>query len=1294
MFQKMRRWCVSAVIGIWILGAMCSGQVTGRLEGLITDPTGAAIPGAEIEVENPATGQRINVKSDESGKWSVPALDAGTYAVTINAAGFKRGLYPGVVIQTGIPAALNATLEIGSAQQTVEVSGAAETLQSSTATVSTTLTGRQITQLPYTSRNAMDIVTSLPGTQTPGTPRTSSINGLPKGSLNITIDGVNIQDNYLKSSDGYFATIQPKSDTVEEVVVTTAGAGAEGLGQGAAQVRFVTKSGTNEFHGGLHWQHRNTALNSNYYFNTLTSAQNPNGLPRDRLILNQANGRIGGPILKNKVFFFFAWEEFRLPQSYTSPFQTVLTDQARNGNFRYLSGGQVRTVNLYSLASARGFTSTPDPTIGSQLSLISQLTSGANGGTLQSQGNADLNRNLFNFQTPGNSIRHFPTLRLDANLTSKLHWEFIGNYQSYFANPDAVNGILPIYPGTGTVLGNDASGGTRRISFSAATAVRYTITPALTTEVRFGLTGGNSIFRDEITPALFSQSGNLALNYATSPTTTGTFLTNPYNTATSSRRNSPVKNLETNFNWVKGSHLVSFGGAFTQVNIFQSSSNTQLIPVVMFGVQPADAASNTLFSTGNFPGASTADINNASALYGLLTGRVSSINRSVSVNEDSKKYGNVPTIDRNRQREMAYYIADSWRFSPSLTLNAGLRYEVQFPFYNLSGIYSQPGYAGLYGVSGVGNLFRPGVLAGSVPQLTAVTSSTPSYRTDWSKVLPSVGVAYKLPGDDAGWKHILFGKPGASVFRTAYSISTVREGTAVSTGIWGSNPGTNLLLNIDPNNYPREFGSAGSVLLRNGNLPARAVPGAPTYPATAQAGSSLNDFDPNLRLGYVQSWNVSLQREITKNTVLDVRYVGNHSVGQWRQYNLNEINIYENGFLDQFKTAANNLAIARATNPTSNQFAGLAGQAPVPILQTAIGTTDATTANALRQGQAGLVANNIATNATRMGRLTAAGYPVNLFQVNPTLLNAGSYLLTNGGSATYNALQMEVRRRMTAGLEIQGSYTWSKSLTNMFASSSSLLSQPTTLRNPGYDKGPSPWDIRHGFKVTGIYELPIGPGKSFFNNGPRIVQKALEGWQLSGVMRVQSGSPNLLRSARYTVNYNGSTTTTTAADAGVVLRNMTAADLQGMTSIRKNGNETVTYLPQSLIDNTNAAFEINGKTLADLKPNDPYIAPPDAGQLGNRIFLYGPWGQRFDLSVIKVTRITERQNIELRAQFLNAFNNTVFYLNNPGNDVNTLAINSTGPTFGTTTSAYRDITVSGTNDPGGRLIEFVLRYNF
>jgi hypothetical protein len=279
---------------------------------------------------------------------------------------------------------------------------------------------------------------------------------------------------------------------------------------------------------------------------------------------------------------------------------------------------------------------------------------------------------------------------------------------------------------------------------------------------------------------------------------------------------------------------------------------------------------------------------------------------------------------------------------------------------------------------------------------------------------------------------------------------------------------------------------------------------------------------------------------------------------------------------------------------------------------------------------------------------------------------------------------------MSGGLLAQASYVWSKSLSNADTSSSSVFGQPSTLRNPDYDRGPSPWDIRHALKLNWIYELPFGTGRHYLAHGNRVLGKIVEGWELAGSQRFQSGSPAYLRSGRQTVN--SASTQSGVADAGVVLGNLTASQLQDMMSIRKTPSGLVYFLPQSLIDNSLAAFELGGKTLADLDRSKPYIGPPTtAGQFGQRIFLYGPWQQRWDLSVVKRTRITEGTNFELRASFLNAFNQTNFLLGAAGNDVNTLLF---GSGFGQTRSAQRDITVSGANDPGGRLIEFQLRFNF
>jgi hypothetical protein len=226
-----------------------------------------------------------------------------------------------------------------------------------------------------------------------------------------------------------------------------------------------------------------------------------------------------------------------------------------------------------------------------------------------------------------------------------------------------------------------------------------------------------------------------------------------------------------------------------------------------------------------------------------------------------------------------------------------------------------------------------------------------------------------------------------------------------------------------------------------------------------------------------------------------------------------------------------------------------------------------------------------------------------------------------------------------------------------------------------------------------VYELPIGRGRRFLADvGNPIARKLLEGWQLASVTRVQSGSSIRLTSGRNTFNQN---------DSGVILNNMTTQDLQKMMDIRKVTLDAtassgpigaVYYLPQALVDNTNAAFELNGKTFANLDRNAPYIGPANlAGELGQRVFLYGPWQQKWDFSLLKKTYIRETANIEFRVQALNAFNRTNFLLFAPGNGLTTtLAVNATG--FGQTTGAYRDL--SNTNDPGGRIVEFSLRFNF
>lgn len=1273
------------------------GQVTtSSLNGTVTDSSGATVTGATVTVIQTGQAQTFTTKTDDKGYWNLPSMSAGVYSVTVTQSGFKTQTINNVKIDAGVPATVNATLELGAITERVEVASGADIVQTDTAALATTLQGSQIHDLPFTSRNATELIAAQPGTQSAQGVRYSLIDGLPQSTINISLDGVNIQDDTAKSTDGIFNNIQPRVDAVEEMTMSQAAASVDSSGEGAVQIKFVTRSGTNQFHGGLWEENRNDFFSANYYFNSVT------GNPRDRLNLNQFGGRLGGPILKDKLFFFTTFEAFRFLQSNLIT-ETELAPSAVNGLFTYKdSTGVVRTVNLYQLAAnenphlpagTRAFPTTPDPTLQNAFALAQHLTS--LGGQLSSRivTNNDYNRLNYSFPAIAQNNRNFETTRLDYNVTQKHHLSFIWNYQTNVRHPDAVNGTDNVLPGTGTVLGGPDLEGQNGINWSGSIGLRSTLSPTLTNELNLGIQAGTDTLGSGLSLADYKLFNGIQPNYGIG-TGSSLYISNPYLGSYTgfAPRNAPVRQVSDGLTKQWGNHVINFGANFTQVNYWQAASNSSILPTYFFGQatgDPDNTGATSLFTSTTLPGSSPQQQSDASALYALLAGRISSITSSTVLNEGTKTYGANYNVDRDRLREWGIYGQDSWRVTPNLTLNYGLRYDRQGSFENLDGLYTTVSLAGLYGVSGVGNLFKPGVLTGQVPTYAQTTPgqglTPPSGAFD-----PNVGFAYKLPKKN-NWLQWLTGK-GDAVFRAGGAISTIREGMGAYTGLLGANQGRSIATSVSPSNNPTIF-PAGSSLFRDGTYPtlnpATIDPSYPnpTYPIPVQNGQTVNGIDPNLKREYVESWNFAFQRELNPNTVIEIRYVGNHGVDLWRTVNLNEVNIFENGFLTQFQAAQNNLTIARAAQPAgatpTNNFGnqGLPGQVNIPIISTALGTTtDQTTATYLVQGQAGAAANAIATNATRMAHLVAAGYPVNLFQVNPIYANANE--LVNAGASTYDSGQVEVRRRLSGGLQIQGSYAYSKSLTN---ENNGTAINAITLRNIGGEKGPSAFDMRHQFKFTWIYQLPFGTGRSFLSNRNGFVSRAVSGWELSGVGRLQSGTPINLLSGYETLNQSAAT--------GVVLHNMTTSQLQSMMGIYKtsqissNGavTGTVWYLPQSLIQNTLAAFNL-GTT--PLNPNAPYIGPATtAGNEGDHIFLYGPWFSKWDMSLVKRTPINERMNLEFRLEALNVFNFTNFELAGTGGYNVTI-----GSSFGQTTTAFRDF--NNTNDPGSRTLEWALRFNF
>jgi len=1334
------------LIACFIFVSACSsaafGQASSSISGTITDPNGAVVAGAAVTVKNAGTGAEFKTTSTHVGAYTVPSLPAGDYTVSVSAQGFKQSIIQDVNVDAGVPATVNIVLEVGAPSESVVVQGGGEILQTQSAAISTTLSTAQIAQLPLQSRNTIYYLTLLPGVSSPGTasPRNSTINGLPSSAYNITIDGLNTQDNTNKNTDGFFSYINPTVDAVQEVTLSTATPGAESAGQGAVQIKFVTRSGNNELHGSLYYYHRNTAFNTNYWFtnrdvapydvetaktcvngtNTVTGTPGPTAVtinpatqelydpkkchaPKAVVLFNQFGGRLGGPITipklfngKDRAFFFVNFEEFRLPSSVTRS-RTILNPITQAGTFQYTVSGATRTVNLLTLAAANGQTSTIDPTIGKLLADIQSSTNGT-GGVTQ---NTDPNLQTFTFNNYGLQRRYFPTVRLDFNLTEKHHLENTWNYQSYVSSPDPLNNVDPAFPGFPN------QGGQISNRFTEGITLRSTLSPRLVNEARFGLTGGTVLFFPEINKGQFVNQGGFS--FGTNATTGGLTAAGINNATVSTgpeRRNAPVWDYADTVSWTKGAHSMTFGGQLTQAGLWIQDS--VVTPSLNFGVIAGDPALG-MFTTANFPGASTTQLTAAQNIYAVLTGRITAINASAVLDEKTGKYGYLADqVRRARQRDLAFFGQDSWRVRPNLTVTAGLRWELQFPFTVQNSVYATSTVAGLYGVSGP-NLFKPGTLTGSPTQFTNLKSGSQLYNMQWGNVGPSIGFAWTPGGGEKhGWLKYLLGDGGQTVIRGGYSIAYERQGSASVLNFYDTNPGLFFAVNRNSTNGNLVTGTGTDVLpllLRDGSrLGAPSFPSAPTYPFTGQIGDQINIFDPNLKVPYAQSWSLSVQREITKDTAIEVRYVHTLNLQQWFGYNYNEVNIVENGFLNEFKLAQANLqaniAAKRGANGGVNfayqgpgtgtsplpiylaYFSGIpASQAGDPTKYTSSNFASSTFYNNLAMlnplpataagtGSAGLQG----TAAFRQNALNA-GLPANFFVVNPGLLG-GTFTESNGGYSRYDGATVELRRRMSKGLLLAANYTFAKGFTGTRYSFRQGWVNGLSTLNGG--------TLKHAFKANWIYELPVGKGKMLLGNPngfvSGLVDKIVGGWEIDGTGRIQSGAVINLGNVR-TVG-------------------MTQKDVQKAFKLRfDDANRRAYIFPQDIIDNTILAFSTSATSAsgyAGAAPTGRYFAPANSQSCiqvvtgdcaGQTLFVQGPSFTRFDLSAIKRFKFNERWNFEFRAEFLNAFNNINFLGN-----ANTTP--SSSQNFGQQTlgSAYRD--VNNTQDPGGRIIQLVGRINF
>ncbi len=1302
MRQRCRRvtlaWALTTLASAY---AFAQGGATSSISGVVVDTGGGVLPGATVVVRNNATGTSFEVVTNETGAFSVPALDVGVYTVTVSLAGFKTAVVKDVRVLAAVPADLKVTLELGAIEETITVTGGSELVQTRSTSVTSVMTVDQIQALPLPTRNAVNFATFLPGVNTTGRARDSNFQGLPDSAVAITLDGVNNNENYNKSTEGLFAMVTPRQDAIEAVTVTTATPGSDSGGHGAVTIRFVTRSGSDRFTGSAYEYFRDAALNTNYYFNRI------NNLPKNDVRINQYGARLGGPIVvpglydgHGKAFFFVNYEEFRMPNEFTRR-RYVLNPASQTGVFRYTVtvGGQevIREVNLYELAARNGQVATPDPTVASILNAITAATKVT--GTLQQS--PEPNVMWYDFLSPGDQVEKQPVVRLDYNLTPahRVNGSYI--WQMVERDPDHLNGTDVRFPGMPNFR--------KYLSYRKLSgwALRSAFTSSLVNELRGGIKWGPSYFGkpEWIGFESFANQNGRALVLGNVGGANA--LTNAHTTFSPSARSAWSWNVDDTVNWQWRSHSVSFGGSFYSGHVWVT--NQTMVPQVNFGVDASDPA-NAMFTTANFPGASSAQLTAARNLYALLTGRVVSITADARLDEKTNQYVLLgPRTQRLKQDEWGFFVQDVWRVNPQVSINAGLRWDLQLPIEPTNDIMSTSTFADLCGVSGVGpdgqcNLFKPGTLTGVKPTFVQYNAGKPGYKTDWDNFAPNIGVAWR-PFVETGWLRRVLGDPEQATFRAGYSVGYNREGMAVFTGVIGGNPGSTIpvVRNVALGNIVGP-GETWPVLLRDeSRLYMPPFPTTPSYPIAATVANDIRIFHPDIEVSFARSYIASFQRGLTRDMAVEIRYVGTRGKHVWSQVDLNgncgagvpcpNVTIVENGFLEEFKRAQANLQanIAAGRGNTFAYFGPGTGTSPLPIYLAYFSGVPAAQAGDAARYTSSLFRNTNFVNqlalynpqpynhasdnssyglfgsATRRANALAAGLPPNFFIVNPDVDEARVY--RSDAFTKYDALQVDFRRRFSKGLQLNASYQYAVGYDDQYLGERYGRVPELRVTVP-----------RHAFKTTWNWILPFGRGQRFGSTWNGWLNGLLGGWEFHGAGRVQNRLLDL---------------------GNVRLVGMTLDELRKAFKIRfatdpATGVRTVWMLPEDIILNTRRAFNVSATSPTGYSalgvPEGRYLAPangPDCIQLkaGDcaplHQYVFSPIFTRFDMSLAKKIPLRGRANIEVRLDVMNVFDNVNF---------NAVANPGTAATIFQVTSGYTD--PSNTFDPGGRLGQIVLRLNW
>ena len=812
--------------------------LTSRVEGTVRDESGAVVPGASVTMTQVDTGVARNATTDDRGLYLFPQVPAGTYRVEANAAGFTTTVVEDVRVALNAPTSIEIVLDVGAVAETVVVAAAGpqSLMNTVNAELNTNLMREQVRDLPLNGRDVTQLALTQAGVTGPSGARTASINGTRGTFNNFTLDGVTNQDAFVRT-DALFGTLPVKESFIEEISITTGNAEVDD-GLGASQTQFVTRSGGNSFDTEVFFYHRNEALNATNFFNKAA------GIEKERVRVHEFGFNVGGPIVRNKAFFFFNYEEEREPGT-ASVVRHVLTDSARRGDFSYVrqDNGQVGTVNLFNVTDI-----TSDPAMRSLVESTpspndSSVGDGRNTAGYRFNSPADTDSRWFVFR--GDYVMH-PR----HSVTGSFHHFRLDTPNSVFNDIDAV---FPGRPGAGQ--------GSRRnlVSFGLTSALGQ----SAVNEARFGFQGYRAWFaNNEAFP------DGYRLSFAG--------FTNPVRNFMDQGRD--VRNLEfsNNLTWVNGAHTFKVGGSarWSQVNAYNDAG---LVPTYSLGF---GAGTPDPLVPGLFPGGIASDeLDTASGLLATLGGVVDEAYRTFNVISQTSGFVDGATERRILSQSFVnLYAGDTWRITPETSVTFGLRWELHAVPDETQGLALLP-------VGGVEAVLDPNAVvdfAGSV-------NGRPFFNADRNNFAPNIGVARQLTDK--------------TVLRAGYALNYVIDNnmTTVSNTL-GANDGLSQTVVL-----PGIGGTVSGAGLVPVEVPEFKVPRTARDGILADSTAALFTFDPDLRTPYVQQWNVGLQHQLLADTAVEVRYVGNRGTDLLRAIDLNQL-LLPDAFVEDFRRARRNLA--------------------------------------------------------------------------------------------------------------------------------------------------------------------------------------------------------------------------------------------------------------------------------------------------------------------------------------------------------------------------------------------------